>query len=1539
MLTKTSRTALLRAHRVIGNTVASTRCRWRKNLVAATSGSANGAQPAGLVLAWFRRLALALLYGVLGVLLLAGQQASAMYDPSNYRASNPAYPLTYTPTQKAAQLVAGTNMMNALIAAANAGATNYTIAPGVYRINGGYYTLNNLQQNFTINCSNVEMWLVADTNKNSLNWLHINNCQNVSVLGPITFDSDNRIICQGTVTGWNTNNGTINLQIMSGYNPTNFWAGAMCWHYDTNGVCLTRPSVSASTNYVPADLTQVKVTVGTSYFNEPGKLLHLGDLLLARCWYASELEPVLLLGNCQKVILSGIISYDGGLWWNGSANTLLMTNCSNYREPNSNELGGGEEIWNMSPNILVYDGCNNGPGWDDAINAGGAGIHWVCGQPSSRVVLLHDQPAVGEMMTFYHGENWQAEGQARVVGPPVLVTNPLQSSNAITAVNNWMNFWGQRWRLATNQSIYAVTLDRDLPVTLCAIADRPGLHDQSVVVRNCYFCDMNAQEILLRAYNTVLIESNLVERGDSFGVNCTATRYWWEGPAPHNITLRNNRFNNVPSASGYRPEEVWDTDAVLIGEDADGSPVQQVMGSVTITGNVFSNSLVHDISVLNCYNVNISSNVSFSAQPQPVGVVQYGQIVNSSIYVAACSNVFLQGNQLLNPSPTCPNAVKVGPYVSGVSGSDVATAVTFANNPSQGYPSGWNAASNWATVQLTSPLLMAQAIYSFEGNTLDTSGNGRDGVVQGAVGGVTYAAGKIGQAAQINGGSIVVPCSIGLTNFTVSLWIKTTNSAGGPPWYVGGHVLNGDAGGGTEDFGLAVCGDKFDLGIGNPDTDLQSSKVITDGVWHYCVAEWNVVSGAMTIYVDGVLSGSKTGPTGPRWAAKNGLDINLNGAVDDLQLYNYLLTATEISRLYNLQVPLVPATPTGLVATAGNAQVTLNWNAPSAASGFNLYRSWSSGGSYALIATNVNAVSYTETGLTNGTTYYFEVAAINSGTASANSTSVNATPQAITEPAAPGSLIANTVSTNQIGLGWVDNSGGTAGFQIQRSYDGVSFYVVGNVGAGVSNFTDSGLLTGATYYYRVLAVVGSVSSPACVILAVTTLPLPPTGLTATAGDGEVDLSWTASYGAAAYNVNRSTGSGGPYTVVTSGLTGTSYIDTAVTNGVTCYYVVTATAGNAISVNSGQASATPMVVVPVAYYAFSGNVLDTSGNHYNGVNGGVTFVTGKVGQGASFDGRTAYVTIPKSIGVAGSGFTIAFWIKTTDTGGGNQWYQGHGLVDGEQGGVTTDFGTALVGGNFALGIGQPDTTLTSVKFINDGNWHHVAGTWNQMTGAMQVYVDGSLDNSCAGPTGARASPPNLIIGKTPDSAQYFNGVLDEVRLYTNVLTATEIGLLAELPPNAPTGLAAVAGVGQVALSWYAVPDATGYNLKRGVVSGGPYTNIVNATSSLNHTNNGLNNGQTYYYVVTALNANGEGAFSAEASATPYAPPTLTIILSAGSLNLSWPGWAGTFSVYQATNLTPPTLWLPVTNAVSSNNGQFNLTVPIDSGFQFFNLTSP
>src|SRR5208282_3364868 len=162
-----------------------------------------------------------------------------------------------------------------------------------------------------------------------------------------------------------------------------------------------------------------------------------------------------------------------------------------------------------------------------------------------------------------------------------------------------------------------------------------------------------------------------------------------------------------------------------------------------------------------------------------------------------------------------------------------------------------------------------------------------------------------------------------------------------------------------------------------------------------------------------------------------------------------------------------PSAPAGLTATAGDTQVGLSWNASTGAASYNVKRSTSHGGPYAQIGTP-SAANYIDTGLTDGTTYYYVVSAVNSSGQSANSNEVSATPvSAATVPSAPTGLTA-TAGDQQVILNWNASSGAT-GYHVKRGTTSGGPYTQVAAPGGTSD-TDTGLSDGTTYYYVVSAV-------------------------------------------------------------------------------------------------------------------------------------------------------------------------------------------------------------------------------------------------------------------------------------------------------------------------------------------------------------------------------------------------------------------------------------------------------------------------------------
>jgi len=267
-----------------------------------------------------------------------------------------------------------------------------------------------------------------------------------------------------------------------------------------------------------------------------------------------------------------------------------------------------------------------------------------------------------------------------------------------------------------------------------------------------------------------------------------------------------------------------------------------------------------------------------------------------------------------------------------------------------------------------------------------------------------------------------------------------------------------------------------------------------------------------------------------------------------------------------------PGTPAGLTATAGNAQVALNWDAPAKGVGspvirYNVYKGTTADFTATDPAATVKDTSVVLGDLVNGTTYYFRVNAVSKfqGPASCE-VPANPAPEG---PGAPTGLTA-TRGNGQVTLNWdAPASNGGSDVTSYKVYAGTTADLTGSAPAGSVTGTVvivRGLTRGTTYYFQVTAVnaVGEGSPSEEVPVVAVTVPEAPTGLTVTPGKSQMTLKWTppASDGGlpvTGYVIYQGTSPG-----VGTGAPGggllvrtTSYTVTGLTNGTTYHFGVAA----------------------------------------------------------------------------------------------------------------------------------------------------------------------------------------------------------------------------------------------------------------------------------------------------------------------------------------------------------------------------------------------
>lgn len=306
------------------------------------------------------------------------------------------------------------------------------------------------------------------------------------------------------------------------------------------------------------------------------------------------------------------------------------------------------------------------------------------------------------------------------------------------------------------------------------------------------------------------------------------------------------------------------------------------------------------------------------------------------------------------------------------------------------------------------------------------------------------------------------------------------------------------------------------------------------------------------------------------------------------------------SEIGAMPVAPIPAAPEVVHAVPGDQKVTIDWSPVSRATAYNLY--WSlapnptPGGAGVTKVAAINGTTYDHTGLTNGSTYYYLVTAVNTGGESVASSAVSATPLP-PAPGAPANLTGTTGDT-QVQLAWSASTGATSYNLYWSTTPGIVAGAAGVTqvtGIASTSYVATGLTNGTTYYYAVTSVGAGGESALSAEVAVR--PLPPTppaplGITAIAPKdvAQVTLQWydVTNYPNATapiqlhYNIYRGLQAGvasyykDPSRATKIADVTAPFVDATVVKATTYYYVVTSFVPGfpeVESVASGEVSAT------------------------------------------------------------------------------------------------------------------------------------------------------------------------------------------------------------------------------------------------------------------------------------------------------------------------------------------------------------------------------
>ncbi len=564
-----------------------------------------------------------------------------------------------------------------------------------------------------------------------------------------------------------------------------------------------------------------------------------------------------------------------------------------------------------------------------------------------------------------------------------------------------------------------------------------------------------------------------------------------------------------------------------------------------------------------------------------------------------------------------------------------------------------------------------------------------------------------------------------------------------------------------------------------------------------------------------------------------------------------------------------PGAPGSLIATPGDRQVTLTWTAASAnGSAITGYQLQQDSGSWTDIA-GISATTTTVGDLENGSEYAFRVRAVNGVGSGEASDSVSATPAGT--PGAPGSLSA-TPGDRQVTLTWTAaaaNGSAITGYQLQQ--DGGSWNDIAGSSATTTSYTKDGLMNGTPYAFSVRAVNGVGFGEASDSISVTVgAPGAPASLSATPGDGQVTLTWTAAAdnGSAITRYQYQQDGGLWQDIDGSSATTTSYTKDGLTNGTSYAFKVRAVSGVGFGEESESVSATP-AGTPGA----PGSLSATPGD------GQVTLTWTAAADNGSTITRYQYQQDGGSWNdIDGSSATTTSYTKDGLTNGTRYAFKvravnGVGFGEESESASATPAGTPGAPGSLSATPGDGQVTLT---------WTAAAAKGSAIT-KYQYQQDGGAWQDILG-----SSDTTTTVGGLTNGTLY----AFKVRAVNGAGAGEASGSVSATAgtPGAPASLSAKRGDQQVTLTWTAAAAngsaITKYQYQQ---DGGSWIDIAGSPATTTAVG-GLTNGTLYTFKVRAVNGAGEGEASDSASATPIPKPAAPTGLSATpgdrQVTLSW-----------------------------------------------------
>ena len=626
------------------------------------------------------------------------------------------------------------------------------------------------------------------------------------------------------------------------------------------------------------------------------------------------------------------------------------------------------------------------------------------------------------------------------------------------------------------------------------------------------------------------------------------------------------------------------------------------------------------------------------------------------------------------------------------------------------------------------------------------------------------------------------------------------------------------------------------------------------------------------------------------------------------------LSSGEVSAVTKPAAPVLNA-PTGITTT----QVTLGWTNVEGETGYKVERKQGAGEWSEITTRGVNVVSFTDTGLTSNTQYYYRVRASNASGDSAYS----GEQPVLTLFTSPTLISAAGSSMTQIDLAW-SNVEDETGYTVQvascnYNNNGDSDVVycttaysywsswsnIATPGADVTSHSHTGLSSGYAYKYRVIAnTTGNSSAPSNEIVGWThmtapTLTIAPVDITS------LGLSWTNILAATNYTLQRKQLVGDPWVDVTGAIgmskSTTTFTNTGLAEQTNYYYRIraysTLTNGPPEIYSNEPNMSTPLPAPSLnAPVAMSTTQVDLSWNN----------ITGNTGYEVERC-TSANLQEPTNLTTFNSCSTIATLAADTVS------YSSTGLTAGYT--YRYRVRDTYTGGTSGWSAAAYATTIPPAPVLNvptAASMTQIDLAWNNVNGETGYKLEWKLRSGADCTAGEWSAPISIAKNAVAynhtglTAATYYCYRIRAAYLLEsdNSAERSQTTLLTAPTLNALTGVT----ISKIDLTWENVAGNTGYKVERSV-DGGAWSQVGSdlATDVTTLSNGSLTAGTLYSYRVSAKNAGGYSAASnvQSTTTTPSLPVLTATVASASSITLSWPVVKGAteYLVEQKTGTDP------------------------------------